>query len=131
MSQRKDEGRGVPARSSKGVVDLDRERRVRVQLNGLRDLLADDPDLAERTQEMLAGELPCSDLEDEMTERPLESVRLPSDLMERAEALVPLMKQDGELAAFGRVSKSAVVRLALHRGLVSLEDQYSKKKGKK
>jgi len=81
---------------------------------------------------MLAGELPCPDLEDEtMTERPLESVRLPADLMARAEALVPLMEKDPELSAFGRVSKSAVVRLALHRGLANLEEQYGKSKGKR
>ena len=114
------------------MLDLDRERRVRAHLDDLRDLLDGEPDLAERTHEMLAGELPCPDLEDEtMAERPLESVRLPADLMERAEALVPLMKKDGELAAFGRVSKSSVVRLALHRGLVSLEEQYSKRLQKK
>lgn len=59
-----------------------------------------------------------------MAERPLESVRLPADLMARAEALVPLIEKDPELSSFGRVNKSSVVRLALHRGLKNLEEQY-------
>lgn len=87
--------------------------------------MAHPPDLAERTNKLLAGNLPCPDLEEEtMAERPLESVRLPADLMARAEALVPLIEKDPELSSFGRVNKSSVVRLALHRGLKNLEEQY-------
>lgn len=112
-------------------IDLDRERRVRAHLDELRAMLAGNPDLAERTNDMLAGDLPCPDLEEEtMAERPLESVRLPADLMARAEALVPLMEKDPELSAFGRVNKSSVIRLALHRGLLNLEAEYSKGKRK-
>lgn len=114
------------------VLDLDRERRIKAHLDGLRTVLEDNLDLTKRTHEMLAGELPCPDLEDEaMTERPLESVRLPADLMARAEALIPLIKKDPELSAFGQVNKSSVVRLALHRGLADLERQYGKKKKKR
>ena len=112
-------------------IDLDRERRIRAHLDGLRTLLAGNPRLAERTDNMLAGDLPCPDLEEEtMAERPLESVRLPADLMARAEALLPLMEKDPELSSFGRVNKSSVVRLALHRGLLNLEEQYNKGKRK-
>jgi len=103
---------------------------IREHLDALRALLDGNPELRERTTAMLAGELPCPDLEEPMTERPLESVRLPGDMMARAEALIPAMQKDPELTAFGNVNKSSVVRLALHKGLTLLEEQYKPKRKK-
>lgn len=48
-------------------------------------------------------------------------IRVPSTLAERADALTPILAADPELGAVGRVTRSAVLRLALARGLASLE----------
>ena len=52
------------------------------------------------------------------------SLRLPADLLSRADVLRPLVAQDEELRAFGRVSRSSVLRLAVLKGLEALEAQY-------
>jgi len=109
------------------LVNLGRERRIRGNLAELHALLADNATLADRTQRLMAGELPCPGLEEEnMTERELQSARIPANLMARANALVPVLEGVPELAAFGRVTKSAVIRLALFKGLQALEDEYGK-----
>ena len=49
-------------------------------------------------------------------------VRIPSDLLERAEALIPWLETDDDLRLVGRgVSVAAVIRMAVHRGLATLE----------
>jgi hypothetical protein len=55
------------------------------------------------------------------------SMRLPRDLVERVEALVPLIAQDPTYSTW-RVTKAAVLRLALVEGLKGLEEQYGKRK---
>jgi len=113
-------------------MDQLRQARINRHLGELRRLLETKPALAVRTHDLLAGTLPCPELEaEEMTERELQSARIPADMMERAEALVPVLKEVPELAAFGRVTKSAVVRLALFKGLQILEQEYGKKGGRK
>jgi predicted transcriptional regulator len=52
------------------------------------------------------------------------SVRIPDDLARRLDRLVPKIAKDQNLAAFGRVSRSAVVKLALLRGVAVLEAEY-------
>ncbi len=54
------------------------------------------------------------------------SLRLPPELLSRADVLLPLIAQDAELRTFGRVSRSSVLRLAVLRGLEALETQYRK-----
>lgn len=51
--------------------------------------------------------------------------RPPADLVARADALVPALDADPEIHAHGRVSRSTVIRLALLRGLASLEAEYT------
>ena len=52
------------------------------------------------------------------------ALRLPSDLLERADALVERVAADPERAGTGMVTRSDVLRLALVRGLTTLERKY-------
>jgi len=55
-------------------------------------------------------------------------VKLPPDLLDRAEALVPLVLADPELSAtMGRVSRAGVIRVALLKGLTEMEKQAAKR----
>jgi len=54
------------------------------------------------------------------------SMRLPKDLIDRAEALVAVIKKDPAYSVW-RISKSGVLRLALIEGLERLEKKYCKK----
>ena len=111
------------------VVDLDRERRVRANLAELRDLLTTDADLAERTDALLAGVLPCPDMEDSpMTDdRVSLTVRVLASYLERADAVLAKMdslyRGPDPLGLWGsvRLSRSLVLRSALARGLEVLE----------
>jgi hypothetical protein len=60
----------------------------------------------------------------------LTPLRLPPDLVEWADRLVPLVANDPKVAAIGRVTRSSVIRMALVRGLETLESQYAPKKAK-
>jgi len=51
-------------------------------------------------------------------------VRLPSETMERLAALVPRVAADPAARAWGRVTRSTVLRLALEDGLSTLEARY-------
>jgi len=55
-------------------------------------------------------------------------LRLPSDLLDRARRLVPLISDDPTASAFGRVTRAAVLRLAIIRGLAVLEDEFVERK---
>jgi hypothetical protein len=57
----------------------------------------------------------------------LTSIRLPQELLDRIEALVPVVAADPVFAAFGRVGRSSVLRLSLVRGVESLEKRYKAK----
>lgn len=107
------------------LIDLNRERRIRSNLAELRELLATDPRLTERTGAMLAGALPCPDLEDDMTndkELPT-SMRLPARLIERADALVDKLQDHPQFEAMTRVTRATVLREALARGIAELEQE--------
>lgn len=103
-------------------VDLARERRVRDRVAELHALLDGNAALAVRTFAALDGSLPCPDLEDApMPPRPDHVCRVPADLWTRADRLCPSLATAPALRAWGRVTPSAVVRLALLRGLEALE----------
>lgn len=55
-------------------------------------------------------------------------LRLPEDLLERADALVEPMSREPEMRLF-RMSRSAVMRIALQRGLEVLEERYGEQVG--
>ena len=52
------------------------------------------------------------------------AVKLPAELVERADALVPVFKEVPEMRVWSRVTRTAVIRLALLRGLESLEAEF-------
>jgi hypothetical protein len=51
-------------------------------------------------------------------------LRLTQDLLERADALIAVMAADPEVRALGMPTRTAVLRLAIARGLQDLERQY-------
>ena len=51
-------------------------------------------------------------------------LRLTQDLLERADALIVVMAADPEVRALGMPTRTAVLRLAVARGLRDLEPQY-------
>jgi hypothetical protein len=51
-------------------------------------------------------------------------LRLTHDLLERADALIAIMAADPEVRALGMPTRTAVLRLAIARGLRDLERQY-------
>ena len=51
-------------------------------------------------------------------------LRLTHDLLERADALISIMAADPEVRALGMPTRTAVLRLAIARGLQDLERQY-------
>jgi predicted transcriptional regulator len=52
------------------------------------------------------------------------TVRLPAGVVARLDALTDAMKTAPRLSAVGRITRSAVARLALEAGLESLEAEY-------
>lgn len=113
----------------RSTVDLPRARRARDALDAL---LQNNPALAERTARWARGELPGPTVEDlmgrpkQITEGQVQ-VRLPGDLLARAEALVPVLTAAvPDLRAWGPVSRAAVIRVALLRGLDALEAEHGK-----
>ena len=53
-------------------------------------------------------------------------LRLTHDLLERADALIVVMAEDPEVRALGMPTRTAVLRLAIARGLRDLEHQYQR-----
>jgi hypothetical protein len=53
-------------------------------------------------------------------------LRLTHDLLERADALIGVMAADPEVRALGMPTRTAVLRLAIARGLRDLEGQYQR-----
>ena len=97
--------------------------RIQAAEDRLAEHLRQRPDLAARTARFLAGNPSVPTMETLMTE-PFEQpthLRLPRDVHERAAALVSQLTEDPELRALGRMSKTAVLRLAVLHGLEVLE----------
>jgi hypothetical protein len=107
-------------------VDLDRERRIRRALDGLLELLDGNPRLAERTAAVLRGKLDVPDLEEPtMTNETQVTIRVRDDVPSRADELVARMK-DGPLVAPWCMTRSAVMQLALLRGIEMLEAEFGR-----
>jgi hypothetical protein len=58
-----------------------------------------------------------------MSDATIITLRLPKSLVDRADALIDELAEDEEALLLGRVSRSIVLRLAVLRGLESLESQ--------
>jgi predicted DNA-binding protein len=52
------------------------------------------------------------------------SLRLPQELLDRADALIPLLGKHASAQASGELVRSDVLRLALSRGLDALESEH-------
>lgn len=52
------------------------------------------------------------------------SIRLPKDVLKRAESLTRRVSKDSSVAALGKVTRSTVLKLAVMRGLEVLEAEY-------
>ena len=62
-------------------------------------------------------------------EAPAVPVKIPGELAARADALIAEVQADPELAGMlGRVTRAAVIRLALVRGMASLEARASERR---
>ena len=94
--------------------------RIRAALERLDPLVVEHPEVAD-LGEALERDLEDLMAEDEVTEGGV-PVKLAVELLERADALISAVRADPELSAMmGRVSRAAVVRVALLRGLAELE----------
>lgn len=101
------------------MIDLQRANRA---LGRLADMLRADPAMADRAARWMRGDLTGGS---HMPTPGKRAIRLPDELMNRADRLVPLLQRDPELLAIGaRVSTSLVLRLAIVRGLDALEREY-------
>ena len=111
-------------------IDLVRERRLRALDEKMRAALAGRPALAWRTVEYLATGTDDASPSGAMevtkmaaAERRVVPVRLPEDLVRKADALVPFIDSDPTMQ-WGRVTRSAVLRIALAEGIAVLEERY-------
>lgn len=123
------------------VVDLARERRIRARIDELGELLTRRPDVGDCNPDVAAlartvrtGELPAEALEERMaTNDAATQLRVPADVLDRADALIEPLARDPMLRAAGRgVSRAMVLRLAVLRGLDALEAEHGGgRKGKR
>ncbi len=95
------------------------------RLDGAATALLARPGVAARTAAALAGILPSPDLEIPMVKMKSTSLRLSPEQEARADALIPAFAADPNLSAFGEITRSTVLRVALHRGLLALEAEYT------
>ncbi len=101
-------------------VDLARVRAALARADALVASGALDPD---RTARWWTGELPEGP--EMATDDVPTSVRIPADLLRRAEALAPKLARSADVRAMAGprgVSRSVVLRLAVERGICILED---------
>jgi hypothetical protein len=112
--------------------ELDRERQIRVGFVKLKEMLARDPELARRTHAALTGRLAAPDLEEEtdVSNEEQVSIRLPTELLDRAEKLARKLAADPTHSTVFRVTRAAALRMALLRGVEALEADLASK-GKK
>ena len=105
---------------SKKVVDLEKERRIRANLERLSENLKSNPRLAERTMDALAGTIPGLTMTDDTVHIP---VRMPAPMLARLEALEPFVKSLPELSLKSKVSRSDLIRIAILKGIEALEKE--------
>ena len=106
--------RATPKAASPPPADLARERRIRGKLGELAALLEGGALNPDRTRAYLAGELEAAPMDSD--EVPT-SIRLPRRVLALADDLAA--RRAARLGE--RASRSAVLRLALERGIASLE----------
>jgi len=113
--------------------ELARERRIRAGFAKLKEMLARDPELARRTHAALTGRLAAPDLEEvtDVSNEEQVSIRLPTDLLDRAEKLAQQFARDPSHASVYRVSRAAALRMALLRGVEALEADLAAKRKRK
>ncbi len=98
------------------IVDLPKERRIRGLMDELRNHLAQHPEIADRTVDLLNGDLPMGKKRDGQL-----VIRVTDDLLQKLDEMVPIVERMPEVANLGRVSRSSVVRMALMEGLRVME----------
>ena len=103
----------------------------------IRRTLREHPEVAGRTAALFAGDPTTGDLdalqpqeESMATQAPL-TVRVPQALVDRIDALVPLLGDAPELATAANVTRSDALRLCVLRGLEVLEAAHKAPKGKR
>lgn len=52
------------------------------------------------------------------------TMRLPKEILDRAENLIPLMQDESELGSAANIKRSMILRMALNKGLEALEQKY-------
>ena len=55
--------------------------------------------------------------------------RLPQELLDRVDALMPVLSGNPELRAWGRTSRAAVLRLVILKGLEVIEAEHADEEG--
>ena len=105
------------------------DERVRAAEAAMAERLRQAPEIAERTARFLGAEPAAADLEALMADDSERfdynlGLKVPRSVLQRAEALRPKVAQDKAYRATGRVSRSAVIRMALLKGLEALEAEY-------
>lgn len=74
-----------------------------------------------------------------MADSSIVTLRLPKSLLARADALIPRLRDNSDIFVVGRLSRSVVLRLAVLRGLETMEESQpraaakapAKKRGKR
>jgi hypothetical protein len=56
-----------------------------------------------------------------MADSSIVTLRLPKQLLQRADALIPALRTNSDIFVVGRLSRSVVLRLAVLRGLEAME----------
>jgi hypothetical protein len=92
---------------------------VRAGLDRLSSILIAHPEAAERTAAYLDGDsVPFHTGDSAMSDLPdTVPVKIPADLLARADSLLAAVAARPSTIGYGRVSRSAVIRVALARGL--------------
>ena len=108
-----------------------RERRLRDLDAQAAALLEGNPELAARTRDYLNGKVSTMKRRTKKMQPALSdgerrlNLRVPVALLDRGDALVPVVAADAEMATtMGRVTRSSVLRRALLEGLKVLERRY-------
>jgi hypothetical protein len=52
------------------------------------------------------------------------ALRIPTEALKRADALIPKVARDSTVAALGEITRSTILKLAVMRGLDALEKEH-------
>lgn len=96
--------------------------RVREALDQMESTLEKHPEIRERTAAYLAGELQAEEDMPEMT-----TVKLPKELVKRADKLISFLQQT-DVGHAVKVTRSVVIRVALGKGFELLEQEAAEAK---